>query len=85
MLINSFVLGTKMDLLKTLIISSEKAANISRLLRQNEKLFQKLIEQKSSSEANPRFQEDFKTLADVLIQEMIKYDVSLKVIFLILN
>ncbi|XP_050309681.1 inositol polyphosphate 1-phosphatase [Anthonomus grandis grandis] len=67
-----------MDLLKILIQSSEKAANIARLLRQNDKLFQKLVEQKSSEEANPRFQEDFKTLADVLIQEMVKYDVGIK-------
>ncbi|XP_066256934.1 inositol polyphosphate 1-phosphatase [Euwallacea similis] len=67
-----------MDLLKTLIIASEKAANIARLLRENEKLFKKLVEQKSSTEANPRFREDFKTLADVLIQEMVKHDVGLK-------
>ncbi|XP_066138311.1 inositol polyphosphate 1-phosphatase isoform X2 [Euwallacea fornicatus] len=67
-----------MDLLKTLIIASEKAANIARLLRKNDKLFEKLVEQKSSAEANPRFQEDFKTLADVLIQEMVKHDVGLK-------
>ncbi|CAG9767659.1 unnamed protein product [Ceutorhynchus assimilis] len=67
-----------MDLLETLIISSEKAANIARLLRQNEKLFEKLVEQKSTKEANPRFQQDFKTLADVLIQEMVKHDVGLK-------
>lgn len=68
-----------MDLLKTLIVASEKAANIARLLRENEQLFEKLVEQKSLAEANPRFQEDFKTLADVLIQEMVKHHVSSKV------
>nr|AEE63501.1 unknown [Dendroctonus ponderosae] len=67
-----------MELLKTLITSSEKAANIARLLRHNDKLFQKLIEQKPIEEANPRFQEDFKTLADVLIQAMVKHDVGQK-------
>lgn len=68
-----------MELLQTLITASEKAANIARLLRQNETLFQKLVEQKPAEEANPRFQADFKTLADVLIQEMVKHDVGQKV------
>ncbi|XP_030767826.1 inositol polyphosphate 1-phosphatase isoform X2 [Sitophilus oryzae] len=67
-----------MDILKSLIIASEKAANIARILRQNDRLLNILTEQKDSSEANPKFHEDFKTLADVLIQEMVRHDVSLK-------
>ncbi|KAL1491239.1 hypothetical protein ABEB36_011864 [Hypothenemus hampei] len=66
------------DLLEILIVSSEKAANIARVLRQNEQLFPNLVEEKSLREANPRFSQDFKTLADVLIQEVIKNDVGSK-------
>ncbi|KAF7279509.1 hypothetical protein GWI33_007091 [Rhynchophorus ferrugineus] len=67
-----------MDLLKALIVVSEKAANIARTLRQNESLFSLLVEQKSDNEANPRFNEDFKTLADVLIQQMTRHDIGLQ-------
>lgn len=35
-----------------------------------------LIEEKKSDESNPRFVKDFKTLADVLIQETIKHDIG---------
>lgn len=35
-----------------------------------------LIEEKKSDESNPRFVKDFKTLADVLIQETIKNDIG---------
>lgn len=38
-------------------------------------LFQLLVQRKAEGEANPRFVEDFKTLADVLVQEMVKRDV----------
>ncbi|KAJ8976593.1 hypothetical protein NQ317_004691 [Molorchus minor] len=65
-----------MELLKALIIVSEKAANIARVCRQHEHLFELLVQKKRSNEANPRFVEDFKTLADVLIQEMIKHDIK---------
>ncbi|KAJ8942293.1 hypothetical protein NQ318_005611 [Aromia moschata] len=64
-----------MELLKALIIVSEKAANIARVCRQNEHLFELLVQKKKVDEANPRFVEDFKTLADVLIQEMVKHDI----------
>lgn len=66
------------DLLKSLILVSEKAANIARICRQNEYLFSKLIEEKKN-DANPRFFQDFKTLADVLIQESVRHDISTKV------
>ncbi|RZC41458.1 inositol polyphosphate 1-phosphatase [Asbolus verrucosus] len=65
-----------MDLLKSLIIVSEKAANIARLCRRNQHLFNLLIQKKSSKEANPRFVDDFKTLADVLIQELVKNQIG---------
>lgn len=64
------------NIVEALIHASEKAANIARLCRQDEHLFPLLIEEKSSAEANPRFVRDFKTLADVLIQEAIRHDIS---------
>ena len=81
--INKFDLGVRlcleMDLLKELIVVSEKAANVARLCRQNEHLFKLLIQKKCADEANPRFVDDFKTLADVLIQQLVKHDVGNKV------
>lgn len=68
-----------MDLLKSLIKVSQKAANIARVCRQNEHLFDLLVQKKKDEEANPRFVQDFKTLADVLIQEMVKHDLIAKV------
>lgn len=68
-----------MDLLNLLIVVSQKAANIARVCRKEEHLFDLLVQKKKSEEANPRFVQDFKTLADVLIQEMVKYDLTVKV------
>ncbi|KAF5305497.1 hypothetical protein FQA39_LY01588 [Lamprigera yunnana] len=65
-----------MSLLESLIIVSEKAANIARLCRQDQHLFQLLVQEKSSDQSNPRFVQDFKTLADVLIQETVKHDIG---------
>lgn len=67
-----------MSLLEALINVSEKAANIARLCRQEQHLFELLVQEKSSSQSNPRFLQDFKTLADVLIQETVKYDIGLQ-------
>ncbi|GJQ74680.1 hypothetical protein Trydic_g21532 [Trypoxylus dichotomus] len=67
-----------MSLLESLIVVSEKAANIARICRQDRHLFELLVQEKSQSEANPRFVHDFKTLADVLIQETIKHDIARK-------
>lgn len=68
-----------MRLLAVLLKASEKAANIARVCRQNETLFQMLIQEKHDEEKNPRFFHDFKTLADVLIQETIRHDIGLEV------
>ncbi|CAH0553501.1 unnamed protein product [Brassicogethes aeneus] len=67
-----------MDLLQELILVSEKAANVARICRQDHHLFQLLVQKKKTDESNPRFVEDFKTLADVLIQEMVKHDIGNK-------
>lgn len=63
-------------LLKSLVLVSEKAAAVARLCRQDEGLFGLLVEEKTGAAANPRFVRDFKTLADVLIQEMVRHDVG---------
>ncbi|XP_015279147.1 PREDICTED: inositol polyphosphate 1-phosphatase [Gekko japonicus] len=63
-------------LLKSLLAASEKAANIAQLCRQEEALFSLLIEEKRGADKNKKFLQDFKTLADVLIQEVIKHDVG---------
>lgn len=68
------------NLLKTLINCSEKAANISKKCRADVNLLALLVQEKSADEANPRFIKDFKTLADVLIQETIRQDVG-KLVF----
>ncbi|XP_018056091.1 PREDICTED: inositol polyphosphate 1-phosphatase [Atta colombica] len=65
-------------LLKVLLQASEKAANIARICRQKEVLFQLLVQEKSLEEKNPRFFQDFKTLADVLIQETIRHDIEIE-------
>uniref|UniRef100_A0A6P7G6N6 Leucine-rich repeat and guanylate kinase domain-containing protein-like n=1 Tax=Diabrotica virgifera virgifera TaxID=50390 RepID=A0A6P7G6N6_DIAVI len=70
---------SEMDLLRALIVVSEKAANIARVCRRDEHLFELLVQKKKTTEANPRFVEDFKTLADVLIQEMVKHDIGKQV------
>lgn len=63
-------------LLKALVVASEKAANVARLVRRNEHLFDLLVQEKQGDAANARFVRDFKTLADVLIQEMVRHDLG---------
>lgn len=74
-----------MSLLECLVLVSEKAANIARKCRQEEHLFNLLVQEKQSDEANPRFMQDFKTLADVLIQQTVKHDVGALVSSHLLN
>lgn len=66
------------DILLELLRVSEKAANIARACRQQETLFQLLIEEKKGAEKNKKFAADFKTLADVLVQEVIKQNMENK-------
>lgn len=70
------MISTK-ELVKNLLIVSEKAARIVRICRQDEHLLSLLIEEKTDN--NLRFTRDFKTLADVLVQEVIKYDIGKQV------
>ncbi|XP_055385017.1 inositol polyphosphate 1-phosphatase [Condylostylus longicornis] len=64
------------NFLRELVNVAEKSANVARKIREDPVLLELLIEEKNEVEANPRFIKDFKTLADVLIQEMIKYDIG---------
>ncbi|EDW83118.1 uncharacterized protein Dwil_GK22680 [Drosophila willistoni] len=64
------------NLLRVLVNCAEKAANIARVCRSNEQLLSLLVQEKTGGEANSRFEHDFKTLADVLIQETIKEEVG---------
>ncbi|XP_063277055.1 inositol polyphosphate 1-phosphatase isoform X2 [Prinia subflava] len=63
-------------LLPALVAVSQKAAEVARLCRAEEPLFRLLVAEKTGPDRNERFQHDFKTLADVLIQELIKHDLG---------
>lgn len=63
-------------LLEALVSAAEKGAQLARACRAEEPLFQLLVEEKAGFDRNPRFVHDFKTLADVLIQEMVRHDLS---------
>ncbi|XP_014869935.1 inositol polyphosphate 1-phosphatase [Poecilia latipinna] len=63
------------DLLRLLLRVAEKAANVARICRQEAPLFQLLVQEKTGEDKNKKFVQDFKTLADVMIQELIRHDV----------
>ncbi|XP_026883792.2 inositol polyphosphate 1-phosphatase [Electrophorus electricus] len=63
------------QLLHLLLNVSEKAANVARVCRQEAPLFELLVQEKTGVDKNKKFVQDFKTLADVVIQEMIRHDV----------
>jgi len=73
-------------LLKSLVLevlkASEKAAILARIVRSEESLFELLVQEKTGDQSNKRFLQDFKTLADVLVQETVRYDLGKKVILL---
>ena len=62
-----------------LIKVSEKAANIARIIRREKSLFDLLVEEKTGDSKNKRFVQDFKTLADVLVQEVVTHDLGQRV------
>lgn len=66
------------EFLTALVKVSEKSANIARGCKQEEALFQLLVQEKLGDEKNKKFVNDFKTLADVLVQEVIKHDMGKK-------
>jgi len=71
MLLKSFVL----EVLRV----SEKAASIARIVRSEESLFELLVQEKKGGQSNKKFVPDFKTLADVLVQETVRHDLGKKV------
>lgn len=73
------------ELIKTLLSFSERAGEIARAIRQEPKLFALLVEEKGEGEKNQRFAHDFKTLADVLIQEALRHHVAKTVSEPVLN
>ncbi|TRY97761.1 hypothetical protein DNTS_008265 [Danionella cerebrum] len=66
------------ELLQCLLNVAEKAANVARVCRQEAPLFELLVQEKTGADKNKKFVQDFKTLADVVIQEMIRHDVCAK-------
>ncbi|KPP69645.1 inositol polyphosphate 1-phosphatase-like [Scleropages formosus] len=66
------------QLLRLLLRVSEKAANVARICRQETPLFELLVQEKTGEDKNKKFVRDFKTLADVVIQEMIRHDVCVQ-------
>ncbi len=67
------------EFVSALVHCSEKAANIARVIRSEQALFELLVEEKTGDSKNKRFVQDFKTLADVLVQETIKHDMGKRV------
>ena len=72
------------DMLLKLLVAevlkvSEKAASLARIVRSEESLFELLVQEKKGDQSNKRFVQDFKTLADVLVQETVRHDLGKKV------
>ncbi|CAE1261236.1 INPP1 [Acanthosepion pharaonis] len=66
------------DLAYALISAATKGANVASIIRSEDTLLQLLTEEKTGDQKNERFVQDFKTLADVLIQEMVRHDLDRK-------
>lgn len=72
-------------MLELLLKVADKASQIAKIIRKEKPLVDLLIEEKSGLEKNSRFFQDFKTLADVLIQETVRHYISQQVCQLCLN
>lgn len=62
------------DLLLAMLRVAMKARDVARIIRSEQTLLDLLVEEKKGAEKNKRFMKDFKTLADVLIQQMVSHD-----------
>lgn len=69
-------------MLKLLLKVAERASVIAKIIRKEKPLLELLVEEKSGIEKNNRFFQDFKTLADVLIQETVRHYLSKEVSYL---
>ena len=65
--------------LELLLSLTERSGVIARLIRGDKDLFGSLVEEKSGTAKNQRFEVDFKTLSDTLIQELFKHFIGEKV------
>lgn len=63
------------DLLLSILRVAKKACDVARTIRSEHALLHLLVEEKKGVEKNERFVQDFKTLADVLIQQMVSHDI----------
>ena len=71
---------TVSDFMTIIVKCGEKAARLARIVRSEPIMLQLLTEEKKSKDCkNDRFVHDFKTLVDVLIQEMVKHTIAMKV------
>merc|ERR1711973_255293 len=62
--------------IERLAFASEKAAHVARACRKETDLFKLLVQEKETDGAAGSFAQDFKTLGDVLIQEMVRNDLA---------
>jgi len=67
------------DLLAAMQQAASKARDVACIIRSEPALLHLLVEEKKGEEKNKRFVQDFKTLADVLIQEMVSHDIAMQV------
>lgn len=67
------------DLIRDLLNVGEKGANVARIIRSEHTLLELLVQEKIGEQKNERFVQDFKTLADVLVQQIVFHDLSQKV------
>lgn len=65
--------------IEILLVMSEKSANIARICREDTHLLSLLTQEKKDHEKNPRLLHDFKTLVDVLVQQLIKFEIEQQV------
>ena len=70
-------------LVQLLLNFTERATVIAQTIREDENLFQLLVEEKTAEQKNKKFAQDFKTLADVLIQQLLCYEVKKKVKYIL--
>ncbi|CAG2247413.1 inositol polyphosphate 1-phosphatase-like [Mytilus edulis] len=66
------------DLIRDLLNVGEKGANVARIIRSEHTLLELLVQEKIGEQKNERFVQDFKTLADVLVQQIVFHDLSQK-------
>ena len=71
------------ELIRELVNIGEKGANVARIIRSEHALLELLVQEKTGEQKNERFVQDFKTLADVLVQQIVSHDLSLRVIIFI--